>query len=255
MKKFFLPFLIVFCCLIHQPCNANERVRLASGEWPPYQSEHLQYAGVVSRIVAEAFAVEGITIEFGYFPWKRSLLLAESCKWNGTFVWFDTPERRNNFYISDPVVDIQYVFFHKKKFAFDWKTIDDLKDIRIGATIGYDYGKRFEEAEVNRDTRVIRKPSDKDNFIRLKNDLIQLFPCDIEVGYEILRQEYGAAAIELFTHHPLPVKSAPHHLLLSKRDSRNKELIRKFNNGLKSLKDSGRYDQYFSESRKGLYNK
>ncbi len=254
MKKSFLLFLTVCFCLMYQPSRASETIRLASGEWPPYQSEQLQYSGVISRIVAEAFALEGIKVEYGYFPWKRSYLLAQSGRWDGTFVWFDTAERRKSFYISDPVVDIRYVFFHKKTFPFKWSKIEDLKDFRIGATIGYDYGKSFEDAEVQKYTRVIRRPTDKENFMRLNNELIDVFPCDVEVGYEILRQEYGAAAKQLFTHHPLPVKSAPHHLLLSKKDSRSKEWIEKFNKGLMLLKDNGKYDQYFAESRRGLYH-
>ncbi len=248
MKRyFFLLLAIIYLSLRPFPGKAEETIRLASGEWPPYQSQYLKHAGVISRIVSEAFALEGIKVEFGYFPWKRSLLLAESGRWHGTFVWFDTVERREKFYISDSVIDIQYVFFHKKTFQFNWQNMDDLKDLRIGATIGYDYGKSFQHAEANKNTRVIRRPSDKENFLRLNNDLIHIFPCDIAVGYEILRKEYGPAAKELFTHHPLPVKSAPHHLLLSRKDINNKERMVKFNRGLKMLLENGKYQQYFSE--------
>ncbi len=254
-RSLVLYFTVVWFILHSLSCNAEETIRLASGEWPPYQSQHLKHAGVVSRIVSEAFASEGIKVEFGYFPWKRSFLLAETGRWDGTFVWFNTAERREQFYISEPVVDIKYVFFHKRNFPFNWQKIEDLKSLRIGATIGYDYGKSFQSAEKEKQTRVIRRPSDTENFMRLSNDLIHIFPCDVEVGYEILRKEYGPKAEELFTHHPLPVKSAPHHLLLTKKDIRNEERMAKFNRGLKALQENGKYNQFFTESRNADYHK
>ena len=42
---------------------AQETIRLASGEWAPYQSEHLKNNGLASRIVPQAFALEAINVE------------------------------------------------------------------------------------------------------------------------------------------------------------------------------------------------
>ena len=91
---------------------AEEKVRIASGEWLPYQSENLKYHGPASRVITEAFALSGIDVEFGYFPWARSYEYAKKGEWDGTFLWFDTSERRKDFFISEPVLNIQYVFFH-----------------------------------------------------------------------------------------------------------------------------------------------
>jgi len=162
--KMFLAILILFG--ISATGNAEETIRLASGEWPPYQSENLRHCGVASRIVTEAFALGGVRVEYGYFPWNRSLNIAKRGKWDGTFLWFDTPERRKDFHISDSVVDIQYVFFHLKSYPFEWSTIEDLKGIRIGGTLGYDYGESFQNAEKKKEIRVRR--SNKDKLI-LKN--------------------------------------------------------------------------------------
>lgn len=234
---------------------AEERIRLASGEWYPYQSENLKYGGVVSRIVEEAYSSEGVTAEYGYFPWKRSYSYAENGEWDGTFLWFDTPERRDRFYISDPVIDIQYVFFHLKSYTFDWKTIEDLKSVNIGSTLGYDLGEAFQKAEQSGTIKVDRVPEDEQNFKRLLASRIQIFPCDLEVGYAIIQKIFPHDQAKLFTHHPIPLKAAPHHLLLSKKIERNKHLIELFNKGLKQLKASGKYEQYITESRRGEYKK
>lgn len=233
----------------------EETVRLASGEWPPYQSKELKHAGVVSRIVTEAFAQSDIRVELGYFPWKRSYHYAETGQWDGTFVWFETPERRELFYVSDPVIDINYVFFHKKEFPFEWKTIADLKPLIIGGTLGYEYGTAFQGAEKDGVIRVVRKPTDAENFQRLLEGQIHIFPCDVEVGYELIWKHFTPNEVQRFTHHPLPVRAAPHHLLLSKRIERNKRLMVLFNKGLRQIKESGQYDQFITESRRGDYHR
>ncbi len=50
-----IAFISIFFNTTH--VFAEETIRLASGEWEPYQSQHLKYNGVASRIVSEAFAM------------------------------------------------------------------------------------------------------------------------------------------------------------------------------------------------------
>ena len=249
----------IFICLLLglsiSSVAAEETIRLASGEWPPYQSQSLEHAGVVSRIVREAFAFGGVRVELGYFPWKRAFFLAEEGLWDGTFVWFDLPERREHFYVSDAVVDIAYVFFHLKSVPFDWQTIDDLDGFRIGGTLGYDYGVAFQQAEQRGRLQVVRKPTDEENFARLFDALIHLFPCDRDAGYALIHTRFSADDALRFTHHPRALKKAPHHLLLSRKVTRNQRMLRLFNSGLKRLRASGAYEQYFAESRRGDYRR
>lgn len=253
IRRSILAVLVLFS--IVASAGAEETIRLASGEWPPYQSENLKYFGVASRIVTEVFALEGVKVEYGYFPWKRSYKLAETGQWDGTFLWFDTPERREVFYISDPVMDIQYVFFHLKSYSFDWNTIDDLKGIAIGATGGYDLGEAFQSAEEAGTINVQRVPKDEQSFQKLLLGRIQIFPSDLEAGYAMIQKNFPPDQAELFTHHPKPLRADPHHLLLSKKAERNKQMIELFNEGLKRLKESGKFDQYIAESRRGEYRK
>ena len=250
-----LLFPLIFFCSIALSTWAAEPIRLASGEWSPYQSQHLKHFGVASRIVSEAFALAGIQVEYGYFPWARSLENAESGKWDGTFLWFDTPERRKLFYISDPVVDIQYVFFHLKDYPFDWQTVDDLKGIFIGGTLKYDYGETFQSAEQAGTIKVERAPSDELNFKKLLEGRIQIVPNDLDAGFDIIRQHFTPEETKLFAYHPQPVKLAPHHLLLSKKIKRNQQMMAHFNRGLAQLKASGKMKQFLAESRRGAYKK
>lgn len=254
MKSIRTLTVILFLILVTVNGYSEETIRLASGEWAPYQSKNLKHAGYVSRIVSEAFALEGIRAEFDYFPWKRSYILAERGELDGTFLWFGTPERRTVFYISDPIIDVKYVFFHMKSLAFKWERTDDLKkDYIIGCTLGYDYGESFQKAEKKKKIRVIRKYNDEKNLALLFAGKIQLFPCELESGIELIRKIIPQDQQHLVTYHPTPLKADPHHLLLSKQIKENKEIIKRFNAGLKKLKESGKVAQYTAESRRGDY--
>jgi len=250
-----LKILVTVICLwvVVSTVHAGETIRLASGEWAPYQSENLKHSGVASRIVEEAFAISGIQVKFGYFPWNRSLNLVKKGKWDGTFLWFDTAERRKDFFISEPVVDIQYVFFHLNSYEFDWKKIEDLKGVKIGGTVGYNYGKAFQEAEKAQMISVVRIDSDGQNFKKLLKGRIDIFPNDLDAGLEIIHKNFSPEQQKKFTYHRTPTRAAPHHLLLSKKVKTNEKMIELFNKGMKQLKEAGKIELYLSESRKGQY--
>ncbi|MCP4106570.1 MAG: amino acid ABC transporter substrate-binding protein [Desulfobacteraceae bacterium] len=253
MKNFKLLLIVLIFCSNISTGHAEETIKLASGEWAPYQSEKLKYFGVASRIVTEAFKISGIQVKYGYFPWNRSLNLAKKGKWDGTFLWFDTPERRKYFYISEPVVDIQYVFFHLKKFSFNWENVNDLKGINIGGTVGYNYEKKFQDAEKSKLITVNRIDSDEQNFKKLLAGRIQIFPNDLDAGLELIHKHFKPEDQKKITYHVKPTRAAPHHLLLSKKKKKNDKMIEFFNKGLKDLKESGKIDIYLSESRQGKY--
>ncbi len=235
--------------LTHRAFAEEITVRLTNGEWPPYQSEHLEHAGIASRIVCEAFALEGIHVEYGFYPWNRSYMLAKKGEWDGTLVWSYSEERAKDFYYSDPVIHSTWVFFHLKTTSFAWNTIDDLKDFKIGGTIGYFYDKDLQETEETGKIAMHRIGEDEQNFILLLKKRIQIFPQDTNVGYTTLSSLFSREEAQLFTHHPRPIKAEPFFLILSKKIERNKELIAIFNRGLKQLQESGKVDQYLQELR------
>lgn len=237
--------------VIASSISAQDTVRITNGEWPPYLSDKLKNYGVASRIVTEAFALEGIKVEYGFFPWNRSLVLAEKGEWNGSAVWFKSPEREELFYISDPVIQSRYVFFYLQNYSFDWKTTADLRDIQIGGTIGYNYGEAFETAEREGKIKVDRCASDEMNFNKLLNDRFKIFPVDMDVGYAILHKLFKPEIVSMFRYHPLPLRQDSLHLILSKKIEKNKQLIEVFNRGLKKLYESGKVEQYINESRGG----
>ncbi len=138
MKKVLLTLFLIGSFNLSN-CTAEEIIRITTGEHPPYLSENLKHNGVGLRIIKEAFALEGVKVEYGFFPWKRSYQLAKQGVWDASATWGYNTERDNYFYFSDPIYPAIAAFFHLKSYTFHWNTLDDLNGISIGATATYAY--------------------------------------------------------------------------------------------------------------------
>jgi len=229
-------------------CAAQETIRISTGEFPPYLSAHLKDNGIGLRIIKEAFALEGVNVEYGFFPWKRSYKLAQQGEWDASATWGYNDERNKYFYFSDPLYPAVSVFFHLKSFKFDWSNLNDLKGLSIGATETYAYTPELLAAIENKSLNVELISSDQLNLKKLLKGRIDIFPLNIDVAYALLARHFTPQERELITFHPLELYRIQTHLLFSKKIDRNPRLLRLFNKGLKRLKQNGKFSEYFKET-------
>ncbi|MGM0508018.1 MAG: substrate-binding periplasmic protein [Fusobacteriota bacterium] len=246
--------LVVIGLLILSALTLGEKVKITNGEWAPWLSENYKHYGVASHIVTEAFAKEGIEVEYGFFPWARSYDLVKRGRWDGSILWSETEERKKDVYYSDPVMYSDTVFFYKKGTDFDWETIDDLKGLTIGTTIGYAY-QGLDEYVEEKNLDIEQAPNDETNLKKLLAGRIDIFPLDKDIGYEMIRNEFDSEDFGKLTHHSKPITQKSYKLILTRKDPENKELMKKFNKGLNKLKESGEYDEFIQNSLEGNYAK
>ncbi len=232
---------------------AEDKIRITTGEYSPFSSEKLEHYGVIAQIIKEAFALEDIEVEFGFFPWGRAYDLAKEGDWDASSFWVFSQKRAKDFMLSAPIVNSYTVFYHLKSFKFDWKTMDDLKDIDIGATIEYFYGEDFKKAEESKKINVERVPSDKINYRKLLNSRIQIFPIDRYVGADLLRTDFTPEEQKLITFHPKPLILQEYYLLFSRKAAENKKRLELFNKGLKRLKANKRVDELMLKFERGEF--
>ena len=245
--------LIVGCGVV--AAQTSETIRITNGEWQPFLSKDVPHHGFASHIVTEAFKLVGVEVEYGFFPWKRSYKIAKEGMWDGTAVWYDSDERREDFFFSDVVVPSRMVFFHLTTTTFDWDDYDDFGDLKIGGTVEYYYSNAFEAAEAAGVFRTIRGRSDEVSLKNLLKGRIDVFPGEVMVTYEQIRDTFSPEDAALFTHHPKAIHENPLHLLLSKKVAESEAMLERFNNGLRQLKASGRYDQIIADGLAGKYTK
>lgn len=234
--------------------QARDTIRITSFTWQPMFSENGPHHGFVPHIVAEAFALVGVEVEYGFFPWQESFDLAKDGEWDGSAAWWDRPDRHKDFLFSDPVAPTQVVFFHSKSSALDWRTYEDLKGLTVGATEGYDYGKQFNEAKEAGIIKVEITPDDETNLKKLLEGQIDVFPGDLMVTYAQIRDTFTPEEAEQFTHSPKSVFEEPLFLILSRKVPDNEQMLKRFNEGLAMLKKSGRYDEIIADGVAGKYD-
>ncbi len=234
--------------------QTRDTIRLTNGEWQPFMSEHAAHYGFATHILTEAFALVGVEVEYGFFPWKRSMKLAREGKWDGTALWWDNEERRKYFFYTDPVVPTITVFFYLKSTEFDWNTYGDLREISIGGTLEYSYSDEFDAAEAAGTIQTNRAANDKTGLKKLLKGRNTVFPGGLMTTYSLIRNTFSEEEAALFTHHPKPIAERPIYLLLSNKVPGNEQMRDRLNEGLRILKESGRYDQILADGLAGKYD-
>ena len=234
---------------------AAETVRLTNGEWPPFTSEkELQYYGILSRIVTEAFALEGITVEYGFYPWKRALVYAKDGDWDGSIGWAQgRADLTPDFLFSDPIIVIPKAIFSLKSKPVTWNTMNDLQGKTIGVTAGYMYGEALEQARQAGKLKVEEVTRDEQNLKKLFAGRFDAFAMEIDTALYLLQTKFTPEEAAQIMYHPTILVEAPQCIIFSKTLAKSARLVEVLNRGLQRLKESGKYDQYITESRQGQY--
>lgn len=245
-RRHTLIFFASLCVAAAAP--AEEVITLSNGEWLPYMSASAPHYGPLSRIVQEAFALQGITVRYVFRPWNRAYAEAAAGQVQGSIVWskgLPGTARASDFLYSDIVFEGQSVFFHLKKKPFDWHDFSDLARVSIGGTASYEY--QFERLP---GIHIDRAPSDELSFRKLLAGRFDVFPADADSGWLILRSRFTPDEMAQVTVHAKPYAATPYHLIMPRRLKDSARLMKQFNHGLLRLKASGRYAEYMEELRR-----
>jgi polar amino acid transport system substrate-binding protein len=221
---------------------APDRIRLANGSWAPYNGADLAHAGCDSWAVQEAFALEGISVQYEFFPWARSYSFSATGEWDGTPGWADTPEHRQVNYVSaQPTSTQEWVFFYRSDHPLEWKTLNDLSGKTIGITTGYVYSNVFKDLQAKKSAAFVESSSDEANFKMLLAGRIDVFPIERQVGRYLLKSTFTSEERAKISESPQPFSQFLSYLLLSKAVPANQQRMALFDRGFKSLQSNGKY--------------
>jgi len=246
MKKILLTGLLLASSFVNS--SANDVIKVSTGEWPPYTTQINNTTGVLQKIVNEAFKEEGIDVTYDFLSWKKAYKMAKDVSYDGTMPLFKTADREKDFlYSKNVIARTKTVFFHLKSLNFQWNEYSDLKQYKIGETIGFKTAKILKNAGVD----VEMASSEKENFDKLLAGKIDATSASYLVGYGIINRNYTTQDIDKFTTHGKKVYPATGvYFLVSKKHPRAQELVDKFDSGLKKLLKSGRYIKLIKEAIK-----
>ena len=87
----------------------------------------------------EAFARANVDVTFRYYPNNRTLQSARNGTVDGSFGWAPTPERKQDLLFTQPVLHARMVFFQRRNASFPWSDLSNLRNARVGVTVGNFY--------------------------------------------------------------------------------------------------------------------
>ena len=228
------------------------KVIIAMNAWEPIKYETEPY-GVLAQITKEAFALEGVEVEFRVAPWKRGYDYVLNGQWHGIVGWNSTDEREKLFFVSTPVLIEKVVFFHHKDLSLDWNTVEDLQGLSVGIISGYNYGPDLQRAIDDNIVNEDITASEENSIKMLDSRRFDIWPCEIDVGLFLIQKYLPENKAEQLTFNPNPIQISDLCLLLSREIPENADNLDKFEKGLVSLKESGRFREIIEEFLPGSY--
>lgn len=239
-------FGLLGCAPVFAGTTGSNTIRISNGEWAPFMGESLPHHGFVSRIVTEAFKLEGATVQYKFYPWARAYQVARSGESDASIGWYRNAEREVDFLFSDTVfVESQVLFFLKDK-PLTWSVLTDLEGKSIGATLGYTYGEAFKQLEDSKVLNVQRIASDEQNLKKLLAGRIDAMVVSRAVGTRMVNALAPSEARRI-AFDPRPLNSGPLHVIFPKSMPQSSEWLARFNRGLKKLKTTGAADRFAQE--------
>ncbi|MEN9659055.1 MAG: hypothetical protein RL571_2520 [Pseudomonadota bacterium] len=246
---YFIAFLLLIIFNISAQ-SAELHVRIASGEFQPYLSASLQDDGFISKIIRAAFKQENVSVSIAYYPWKRSYDMVKKGEADLTPYWVKTPEREQQFILSDPIDIIQYGFFYLKDKKITQLEFSNLNKYKVGVSLGYSYGVAFDTARAKQQFTCDEALSDEINIKKLIARRIDLFTADKVLGQHLISTTLLPKEADRITFFPKKFAEEPVYLLISKKIKNGAEITDKFNSGLKKIKKNGDYQRIMQEVKK-----
>lgn len=236
----YVKLLSFFICLLMPAASAlaGERVVLVSNEYLPYVSTSSREQGVITEIVVAAFAEADVEVEIRFRPWRRCAMLVEDGAVFGAFPYGITEKRKKYAWFSDEIWKCRNVFFYLKgrHGEYDFTSLEAMRGYVIAGTSGNYYEEIFEQAGMNVDYA----PGEASGIRKVWEMRTDMFAEDELVGWTLIRRIFPRNAF-MFASTPTPWNVNPQTIMVSKKYPGARELLARFNAGLKAIRASGVY--------------
>ena len=226
--------------------HATAQVLFVTSQYEPYViKQDLEARGIFPDIIKAVFDEINVEVNFEFQPWKRGENTVETGKAFATFPYLIRQERTERFDFSDPVIFFFPKFFYmKEKFpkGFAWNTLQDFQSYDIGGIRGFWYEKSFQEAGL----KVQYVTTDKQNIHKLYLGRVNFTLIDELVGWNLIKVAYPEQ-VTAFSVTQKPESEDAFRIMVSRKYPNAKGLIKKFNEGLKVIKNNGNYQKIFQQ--------
>lgn len=218
--------------------QAEQLVRIGTGEWTPYVEQQRADAGPLGRLVSAVFSRAGYRVEYHYYPWVRGVHLLKTGELDAVMPYICSPERQLYSVCSAPLVSTEMAAFHVRDKAFSWQQFSDFEAYTIALTKGYSYGSSFEAARQSLALNIQESSKEDIGMCLLLAGRVDVHLQDRAVGYAMLRRLFTAEEQQRIVHDPQSV-SREQLGLLFRKDASGEQLRQAFDAALRSLQENG----------------
>jgi polar amino acid transport system substrate-binding protein len=223
-------------------------ILIVTGEYSPAIDENKDDKGYISRLVSDAFALEGIKAEFLFVNWPRAEYMVETGKEVCVMYYAKNQKRIKSFLFSEPIFEEKWLFYHLKKTEVNWNELEDLSSYIIGGTKSYSYSEEFYDLIAKKILQVNWVTRDEQNWKMLMAGRIDIFPNLERIGLHKLKEIYGEEATRSVVANPKPLATQLNYLLCSKKHPNGEYFRDKFNQGFAKLKKIRAFSSYNTRS-------
>lgn len=225
-----------------------QRLSLSTLEWPPYVSRDLPDGGYVQRVVRAALHQVGWDADITSYPWARALKLAREGSVDGLFPEYFDPQRREDFWFSDPIPGGPAGLLQRRdrRFTFAADPLQDperafasLRGLRLGLVRGYLNHPLLDDGDLVRRHYSV---DDAQNLELLLAGRVDLIFIDYKVAEYLLARRPKKLPIELEPLLPALYRKDL-HLIISRRAPASTAKLAAFNEGLRQLRESGELER------------
>ena len=218
--------------------QAEQVVRIGTGEWAPYVEQQRADGGPLGRLVSAVFSRAGYRVQYQYYPWVRDIHLLKTGQLDAVLPYICTPERQLFSYCSAPLVRTETVIFHRSDKAFSWRQFSDLQGYSIALTKGYSYGRDFDVARQGLALNIQENTREDIGMRLLLAGRVDAHLQDRAVGYALLRRLFSVDQQQSISHDPQPV-SREQMGLLFRKDQQGEQMRQAFDAALQPLQGNG----------------
>lgn len=219
-----------------------ENIKISTESYPPYTSEELENGGLLLEIISRSFRASGIEVDYYYSPAARSYELARSGQTAGTAPWALREDRKEFFYYSDPLIEVdgEHLYYLKPSSA----TRRDLTNSVFAIINGHNYGAAFDRIAEKHDLYFLTVRDNAQALELLIRKRVDFVLCKKTVcDYLIKKKKIQKVVSEEL----IGSNGAHDYLLISKKYKGAEVLLKKFNEGMTLIRESGVYDNIISK--------
>ena len=246
--RFAAAILLLLLTTTGSASEASNKISVCVDDWPPHIIRESQDPLASSPLL---LAMQAIFLEAGYqidiiwAPWARGMANVKKGIWDTSPGWAVTPDREEDILFSETTNESFHQFFALKESNFHWEDWTDLKDLRVGVTIGYNYGETFEDLAKSGVFKTQEALTDRDNLIKLINKRIDLFVINHNAAWATAERALTPDQVNKLSLHPKPMNQKKSAVIFNKSEE-GRKLRDAFNSAVARMKTENRYYPLFA---------